>query len=286
MKRLRIVLVALMISTIGAYAQKPTGYNLKKGDVFIMTANIKQDIEQEVQGQSLSTDQTLINSDRLEVLAVNGDVYTIKITGIRRAVNLRSPMGSTDMDSDKDDAANMPLRIMNGKSYTVEMNRLGKVLNVAGGSEMREAMKSEFSNAGMGAIADQMLASLTDDLLMNSMTSQMGIYDEVKGDNWTVATASVVNNIPVELVNNFRWDDDKTILAEAKIDMNGTMETMGTQVKSAMAGDQQTIIDLDVATGMPTKVQAVQTVKGNIEAQGLTIPMTIVSETTTTIVKQ
>ena len=34
---------------------------------------------------------------------------------------------------------------------------------------------------------------------------------------------------------------------------------MGTSVKTAMTGDQQTIIDLDVKTGMPSKIQAIQT---------------------------
>ena len=114
----------------------------------------------------------------------------------------------------------------------------------------------------------------------------MAIYGESNSSSWTVKTASVVNNIPVELENSYSWDDDKTILAEANIDISGTMEAMGTTVKTAMKGDQQTIIDLDVKTGMPSKIQAIQTLEGNIEAQGMTIPMNIVSETTTTIVKK
>ncbi len=286
MKRIIGLALTLMMITSLVNAQRPSRYNLKKGDVFTLTANIKQDIEQEVQGQAISTDQSIVNTDELEVVAVKGDVYTIKITGIRRAIALESVMGSQEMDSDSDDAASMPLRILNGKSYTVEMNSLGRILKINGVSEMRDAMKKEFLDSGMGAVADQMLASFSDDLMKNSFESQMSIYDETNGSEWTVTTTSVVNNIPVELVNTLRWDDDKTILAEATIDMSGTMEMMGTTVKSAMTGDQQTIIDLDVKTGMPTKIQAIQTAEGNLEAQGMTIPMTLITEVTTTIVKK
>ncbi len=286
MKRIIGLALMLMMITSLANAQKPTRYNLKKGDVFTLTANIKQDIEQEVQGQSITTDQSIVNTDELEVTSVDGDVYTIKITGKRRAIALESVMGSQEMDSDKDDAASMPLKILNGKFYIIEMNSLGRVLKISGVSEMRDVMKKEFSDAGMGAVADQMLASFNEDVMKNSFESQMSIYDENNGSEWTVTTTSVVNNIPVELVNSLRWDDDKTILAEATIDMSGTMEMMGTSVKSVMTGDQQTIIDLDSKTGMPTKIQSIQTVDGNLEAQGMTIPMSIVSETTTTIVKK
>lgn len=286
MRRIMGLALALIMTVSLVNAQKPTGYNLKKGDKFTMTAVIKQDIKQEAMGQTMTTEQTISNTDELEVTAVNGDIYTIKFTGMRRAVSMQSPMGSNEMDSDEEGTQHAPLRIMSGKTYSVEMNRMGRVLNITGVEDMRSAMMKEMSDAGMGAVADQMLASYNDDLLKSSLESQMAIYSESNSSEWTVKTTSVVNNIPVELENSYRWDDDKTILAEAKIDISGTMEAMGTTVKTAMSGDQQTIIDLDVKTGMPSKIQAIQTVEGNLEAQGMTIPMNIVSETTTTIVKQ
>jgi len=286
MRRIMGLALALMITVSLANAQKPTGYNLKKGDKFTMTAVIKQDIKQEAMGQTMTTEQTISNTDELEVTAVNGDVYTIKLTGIRRAISMQSPMGSNEMDSNEEGTQHTPLRIMSGKTYAVEMNRMGKVLKIMGVEDMRSAMMTEMSDAGMGAVADQMLASYNNDLLQSSLESQMAIYGESNSSSWTVKTASVVNNIPVELENSYSWDDDKTILAEANIDISGTMEAMGTTVKTAMKGDQQTIIDLDVKTGMPSKIQAIQTLEGNIEAQGMTIPMNIVSETTTTIVKK
>lgn len=286
MRRIMGLALALIMTVSLVNAQKPTGYNLKKGDKFTMTAVIKQDIKQEAMGQSMTTEQTISNTDELEVTAVDGDVYTIKLTAIRRAISMQSPMGANEMDSDDEGGQHTPLRVMSGKSYSVEMNKMGKILKVTGVEDMKSAMMKEMSDAGMGAVADQMLASYNNDLLKSSLESQMAIYGESNSSEWTVKTSSVVNNIPVELENNYRWDNDKTILAEAKIDISGTMEAMGTSMKTAMKGDQQTIIDLDIKTGMPSKIQAIQTVEGNIEAQGMTIPMNIVSETTTTIVKK
>jgi len=276
----------LMIIVMGAFAQKPTRYNLKKGDIFLMTARIKQDIQQQIQGQSITTDQNLINADELEVIAVNGDFYTIKITSVRRVISLQSPMGNTEMDSDNKDQNSLPLRIMNGKSYAVEMDRLGRILKVLGTSDMRNAMRNEFNDAGMGAVADQMLANYSDDLLKNSMESLMAIYDQDNGSEWTIKTAAVVNNIPVDMENTFSWGDDDTLLALAKINVNGTMSVMGTEVNTEMKGNQETTIDLDVKTGMPKKVEAIQKVEGNLYATGITIPMTIISETSTTFEKK
>ncbi|OEK03617.1 hypothetical protein BFP97_19775 [Roseivirga sp. 4D4] len=286
MRSAKFVLVLLCFNAIGVLAQKPRGYDLKKGDVYIMTATVKQDIQQQVQGQSLSTDQNLINTDKLEVMAVDGDVYTIKVTGVRRVISLKSPMGNTEMDSDDQDQTSLPLRIMNGKSYTVEMNRLGKILSISGTSDMRDAIRNEFNNVGMGAVADQMLTNYNDDLLKNSMESLMAIYDQDNGADWTIKTASVVNNIPVEMENTFSWSDDDTLLALAKINVNGTMSVMGTEVNTEMNGNQETTIDLDVKTGMPKKVKAIQTVEGKLYAPGITIPMTIISETNTTFEKK
>lgn len=286
MRRITGIVVALLMIASLAIAQKPTGYNLSKGDIFTITTNIKQDIQQEVMGQTMTTDQTISNTDEMEVMASEGGVYTIKVTGIRRAISLQSPMGSTDIDSDKEGDEHIALRIMNGKSYTIKVNRFGKVLEVEGVDKMRTAMGEEFTNAGLGVVKDQMLANYSDELMKSGMETMLGVYSDGNETEWTVKTSSVVNNLPVELENAFKWDDDKTILAEAKIDISGEIEAMGTAMKTAMKGDQQSIIDLDVKSGMPTKIQTIQTVDGNIEAQGMTIPMSIVSETSTTIVKK
>ena len=286
MRRIMGLALALMMTVSLANAQRPTGYNLKKGDKFTMTAVIKQDIKQEAMGQTMTTEQSISNTDELEVTAVNGDVYTIKLTGIRRAASVQSPMGSTDIDSDKDGDIHSTMRILTGKSYSFEMNKMGKVLKVMGVEEMKNAMNQEMSDAGMGAAADQMLAAYSGDMLKDGLSAQLAFYEGNNGSEWTSKTSSVINTLPVELENSYKWDGDRTILAEAVIDMSGTMERMGTSVKTAMSGDQQTIIDLDVKTGMPSKIQAIQTVEGNLEAQGMTIPMNIVSETTTTIVKK
>lgn len=286
MRRIIGLALALMMTASLAHAQKPAGYTLEKGDVFTMTTVAKQDIQQEAMGQSITTEQTISNTDELEVTGVNGDVYTIKITAIRRAASVQSPMGPTEIDSDMEGDMHTPFRILSGKSYSVEMNNMGKVLRVIGVEEMKKTMTQEMTDAGMGAAADQMLIGYSSEMLKSGLNTQLAFYEGNNGSEWTSKVSSVINNLPVELENSYKWDGDVTILAEAKVDMNGTIEAMGASVKTAMKGDQQTIIDLDAKSGMPTKIQTIQAVDGNLETQGMTIPMTIVSETTTTIVKK
>ena len=52
-----------------------------------------------------------------------------------------------------------------------------------------------------------------------------------------------------------------------------------------MNGNQQSIVDLDQKNGMPLKLQTIQTLKGEMEAQNTKVPTTMITKTTTTIAK-
>ena len=50
--------------------------------------------------------------------------------------------------------------------------------------------------------------------------------------------------------------------------------------------DQKSIIDLDVSNGMASKIQTIQEISGSMQAQGQTIPMSLTTDTTVTIIKK
>lgn len=286
MKRIMGLALALMIIATLANAQKPTGYSLKKGDVFTMTQVTKQDVKQEAMGQSIESIQNTENVDEIEVMAVNGNSYTLKVTAMKRSVAMSSPMGSMEMSSDIEGGQNAPMKIMTNKSYMVELSNKGKVSKVSGVEEMKASMKQEFEAANLGANSDQMLVTYTEDLLKTTIETVFSIYNEVEAAEWSNTSATVVNGLPITYENSFKWDNDKTILAEATMTINGSTEAMGQSLSTDMKGDQQTIIDLDVKTGMPMTTQSMQSFEGSIETQGMSIPMTIKSEIKTTIVKK
>lgn len=285
-----------MVITFIVKAQKPFGYNLSKGDVFIMTTSIKKEKYQQLGSDTLTTNQTNTNTNRLEVIAVNGDVYTLKITGVRRTVSSESPMGIAQLDSDLEGIENNALKIMTGKSYTLEMNRDGKVLKITGVDEISGVMKKELSKDTVKVFADRMLVqqALIEyeiGLQKSFIESQLFIYGANSSDQeWVIKGETIVNNNPVELESTFKWHDDKTMLAEARIDVDVTEKFKeGEQdyvSRDVLTGDQQGIIEVDFKTGMPTSIQSVQIVEGGFEINETVYPVSFILETTTTIVKK
>ncbi len=286
MRKSITVAMLLLISVAVAYAQRPSHYNLKKGDKFTVTSEAEIDMTQEAMGQSIETAQAITVIDELEVTSVDGDTYTIKSTGIRRRVSISSSMMSTEMDSDLEGEQNVPFKLMTGKSYSFKMSKYGKVLELIGLETMKEDIKKEMVGTIYEATSDQILTAFDRETLMTSLQSQFDIYDSEGKNEWSASTKAVVNNIPIEFTNNYKWDNDETILAEAEITMDGSTDAAGMTMKMVMKGNQQTIFDLDKKSGMPVQIQTQQTMSGDLEAQGMKIPMTMKTESKITIEKK
>lgn len=276
----------LLISITVANAQRLSGYNLAKGDKFTMTVKTDVTTNQQAMGQSIETSQIISATDELEVTDVKGDVYTIKNTTVRKTVSIQSPMMSTEMDSDLEGEQNLPFKIMTGKSYSFRMNKKGQILELIGLDVLKSEVKKEMAGTPFAGTADQILTVFDYETIKSNLEAQFTLYTDAGKDEWSTNTKTVVSNIPVEYANNFRWDNNNTILAEAKIDLNGSTDAAGMTMKMALDGDQQTIYDLDQKTGFPAKIQTQQSMTGNMEAQGMQIPMTIKTAATTTIEKK
>lgn len=281
-----IALITAGLSLIPA--SKPAkidGYDFKKGEKYELKVSMDQQVTQSAMGQTMETKSKIETIEEMEVLDVSGDVFTIKITGKKRYMNMSIPtMGDQVMDSDGSGPMDQPFKIMTGKSYTIKMNRIGKVLEIEGLEEMVKTMKEEFSGTQFAAQAGQLLSVYEKEALMNTLTTQFLIYPENGENEWSQSSTMVVGNIPVELSTELSYKDDKTIYGEGKVGMDGDISTMGMTMQAKMDGTQQTIIDL-ASNGVPSKIQTIQEAEGELEAQGQKIPMSISTESTTTYVK-
>ena len=285
--RKSIMLVMSLLMTISmVYGQKPSGYNLKNGDKFSVTKVNKVTTIQEAMGQTIETKEEDTNMEELEVIAVNGDVYTIKVTSIRKIINISSPMMSQVVDTEQAGPQNAPFKKMIGKSFSFKMDKKGQVLELLGLDNMKAAMRKEMMAGQFPEATEDLLSVYEYNTVKNKLEDQFAIYNNGAGGTWSKKSTVVTSSVPVEVTTNYRWDNDKTILAQADMVVNSSVNMGGMDIKFALSGDQKTIIDLDPSNGLPSKTQVIQELKGSMNAQNTDIPMTATTETTTTVVKK
>ena len=285
---MRRVLSAMLLVcvTISLSAQKPTKYSLKVGDKFEFTSVADQSLVQTVMNQEQATDQEITAKEEIEVMAFENGVYTMKSTNLMQVFDMSSPMGGQTIHSDSAGLNNLPFRIMKGTSYTFSMKETGEVTSVMGLEELRSSMKEKLAGTIYEANADQITGVYEEKTLMNQLNVTYFIYPENSVNEWTNSYSTVVNNIPVDFTTKLYWDDEDTIFGVADVKLEGDIEMQGMSIQMNLGGGQKAIIDVDPATGMPTKIQSIQDMDGEMMASGMTVPMTMNTEVTTTISKK
>ena len=235
-------------------------FNLQKGKVY--EYNMDYDMEQEMQGQEINTN--LKGNYTLEVTADDGKVKTLKTTYQRMAMNVAMPGRTMSIDSDKTDTSskgeiNDPGQLMNamfgalkGKSFTMKVDREGKVLEVTGLNELAQAMVNSMNlKPDMKPMAQQAFSQQFNEQNVKDMFSQsFHIFPNkpVKvGDTWEKSFAGSVN-MPIQMTTNYtvKSIDNDFVILDSKSNLNfgsdnkmsGTqLGTMKVNAKSGLVED-------------------------------------------------
>ncbi|OEK03616.1 hypothetical protein BFP97_19770 [Roseivirga sp. 4D4] len=278
-----LALLGLFVA-LNLSAQKPTEYKLNKGDQFRVSVVVKQDIEQNMFGQNMTTTQEITTIDLYEVVDTNNDGFLFKTTGLSRTLLSKTPQGSMSMDSDLDGDEHLAFRALSGKSYYIWMNKYGKVLSIEGLDELGEAVKKDLTGTVLESSADQLLTSFDAKTLTTSFDGQFYIYKE-PGKQWDREANMVVNNLPISVTYAFSYSGDAEITSEGDMILSGEFETMGQQMTAEMIGTQKSVFSLDAQTGMSKSIKTIQELEGELSIQGTSVPMSLKTEVTVEITK-
>ena len=188
-------------------AEKTTklAFNLPKGKVYEYVMDMT--MSQEAQGQKGST--SIKGAYLMEVTDANDSLSTVRTTFDRLGMNMEMGGMKLDIDSDKADTASGQLsaqamqanpmgamqslmggmfRGMKGKSFTMVMDREGKVSSVSGLEEVASGMAGEMNVADdMRSTMQQAFAQQFNSEKMKDAFQSYNIYPnkEVKvGDSW------------------------------------------------------------------------------------------------------
>lgn len=270
--------------------------NLAPGTKYAYSMDMKMNMEQSMMGQSMKTEQNMTMDFTYDVAAAEGTDKKFTVTYDRLAMAMKSPMMSMEYDSKdgaKKDSTLAPLGMMLNKPFSMTVSEKGEIKKIEG----LDAILNSLVGTGTPqdeAIRKQLASSFNDTAIRNMMQQSFDIYPDkaVKpGDTWNKVLTINMGPFGMKLDNTYKLTSVSNGTAHldvvSKITSDGsTMEAGGQQVKMDISGDSKGTMDVEVATGFMSDSKIKQTIKGNISAAGMAVPMNIVNDIHTSGKKQ
>lgn len=248
-------------------------FNFQKGSKYKYVVKNSQMIKESIMGQSMEVNQDMDMTSSYEVSAAEGDNKKLTVTYDKIAMKQKNAMAGMDMNYDSDDKEHSnpmlsTLGDMLHKPFSMTVTDKGEVVAVDGFDKLMPASGK---------------AIMSDSAIRDMMQQAFYIYPQkpVKpGDTWTNSYAMSLQVMKMKTENNFKLVSVNNGIAH--VEMNSTISTApGTggpemkDVKMELNGTQTGSMDIDINTGMLISSKLKQQITGNIETQGMKMPMSI-----------
>lgn len=283
-KKSAILLLFILSSYTLANAWQVNGYNFTKGDTFTSNSVVDQVITQSVMGQSMEIKQITTTSEKIEVLGVSGDSFTLSLTNLSTKLEVNSPQGSQTIDSEGNGPSDGLYKALKGMSYQFTLSKNGTVSNITGLDAVRDSLTKELTGTPLAAALGQVLASFSDKSIQSSLENRFSIFAEDGSEQWTTSREMTINNMPVSTDSEYLYASDDVIMVNSQLSIKGKIVAMGTEMDADLSGTQESMMTLD-STGICTLLEVTSTIDGSVNAQGLTVPISVLSVTTANTVK-
>lgn len=256
----------------------------KEGDVFKLVNRADQEISMKVMGMSNDIGQGFDFYFNQKVAKVYEDGSAdIDVTYDRIVYRMEMAMlGQTmEYDSEKDaaDGGNPLAGAMSpivGKTFTMKMDKRGKVLDVSGIEEILAELQGAGDAGSMEAFEPENIKK--------TMQGITAIYPEVligEGDTWGAET-ELSGDYPLDLQTTYKVEkieSDKIFLnVDGSIDSDGEKDLPNGAGSMSMSGTQGGSMEIDRNTGMMIRADLTQDISGEVTAMGQSSPMTITSK--------
>jgi len=292
-------MIALIISMgMQAEAKKvKLQYQLKTGDKFLVERSTKQDIAQEVMGQTQSTTSNIVMTYEFKVTGNNAEGgSSLTATLVECSMLSTTPMGELKYNSATDSIVPdfaKGLDILLNEVYTMDLSQLGKITNVTVPEGMTAKMNKLIE--GMGAEAMAMGASAfgeaaSAESMQRSMEGLFIPFPEGGADvkkPWE--TESKIKQIialntktKFELVKTSKEQNEVKVVGQIVQDPNSPpMEMQGMSITYELVGANEGTWKLDAITGLVNTSEVASSISGTINVDSpqlpspMSIPMTI-----------
>jgi hypothetical protein len=261
-----LIMVAIMMLPgfmFTTYAQKAIKleYNLKKGDRYHSTMDMNQDIDMEVQGQTMTVSNKMGFEFSYMVSKVEADSFELKTT--IDVVTMNQSVMGMDIVYDSRDSSTFN-NAMVGTKISDEMNKL-----------IGATITTTLSKNGNTGSVDLGALDKDNNIARNMKTSfSQAVYPDHKvkiGDSWNydVNTSGITN-----MTMHMKYTLTKITRKQAFISVEGTIDSpddSDSQLKGTLSGE----MTVDRKTGWTTHSSFDQDFEMQMEQQGMSFPATI-----------
>ena len=259
--------------------------NLTPGSKYAYSMETKTNTEQSMMGQSMKMGQTMTMEFSYDVAPAEGNDRKLTVTYDHIAMKMESAMGNMEYDSKEGGKKDSILSSMGGllnKPFSMVVSESGEIKKIEGLDAIINGMGGTGS-AQEEAIRKQMSSSFNDTAMRKMMEQSFNIYPgkEVKvGDTWNKQTSTNMSVMTMKLDNTYKLTGVSNGIAHidvvSKISTDGKPVIQGGQeMKIDLNGESKGTMDVEVASGLVTDSKMKQSIKGNVNAMGISVPMNI-----------
>jgi hypothetical protein len=250
----------------------------------------EQKTEQEMMGQKMNMDQSMIFGYSMEVKEVDKDHnQTILVHYDRIKMEQKSENLNVLFDSELPETADTgmaamlakPFRALLGNGYTMVMQPDGSVTSITGIESMIEAIISKMTEGtdmpeeNVAQMRQQMGMQFNEEMLKNNMEQGFRFYPSKpikKGDTWNIKY-TMKGGLP--MIINTTYKLTKVSGSKAFVDVDATITVDSTQQmmgKVTMDGKQTGKIQIDIPSGLTTRADLKQDINMKMSAMGMEMP--------------
>ncbi|UII20372.1 DUF6263 family protein [Fulvivirga ligni] len=291
MKIKHLLLVALMIPTLNAWAQKAKiELNLTKGETYSQSQKSTAKVSQQLGGQSMDIDMIITGSTDYTVTAIEGDVFSMDVKYTSLSMSMNSPQGKVEFSSENNgkDMMSQVFAGMKNKVFQIKMNKMGHVTSLSGLDNLWSVI-DDFEGANDAqkeAVKAQLMQSYGEEAFKSSIELIFAVYPKEKvapGSKWEVEN-KIRNSMTADLNGTYKYveatNDSYIIHGESEVatDPSKTMTTNGMEISYDLQGNMIADIKIDKKSGWITEATQKQTMSGKAMTGGMEIPMSINTE--------
>ena len=296
MRKLRvlIVLLTVLFASNAVQAKKVLlKYKLEKGAEFTLVHTMVNEITQEVMGQSQVLENTYTTRYIFKVINIDSDGNFL-VEEQTDGISIKMENDFINMDYDSDDGEEPPQELKSlseGIHIPVQflLSPQGKVIEVTDAEEYLAIMQKALGGEGnpMASVATGMASQLTsiegiqnqlDGLFINYPSGKIKVGKSWEEETQSTQMVKFKNNVEYTLVEADKKNATiKQAVQITQMESSEGMEIQGMTMTYELSGRKESGNQINLATGMISRVDAVTEISGivSIESPQLPTPMSI-----------
>lgn len=297
MYRIICLMLAVALSSSVLAQKEKLRLNLVVGETYRQKTNSNVEVLQDIQGQQMKINMTVIGSMSFKVTAFANALYSMEVQYDDLLMKMVMPGGTLDFSSEKDDPNDVfsgLLRSIKAKPFQVTMTPSGTIKEVKNIDILFESMFEAAPNMPeqqRKQIKDQLMKAYGEDAFRGNLEMVTSIYSEdavAPGDTWVKKTRLESGMAAdIETVYKYKESNGEFVLISgdsklATADKDAYVEANGMPIRYDLAGTMISDIRVHRKSGWIKEAKLTQALKGTAYIKdtpqvpgGMSIPMSM-----------